>query len=79
MSAKKNNSNNQDKFEIEKIVDTNRVAKVVKGGRNFSFSAMMVVGNKAGKVGIGTGKANGIVYAIRKSKQFASKNMVFIF
>ncbi|MEN6446061.1 MAG: 30S ribosomal protein S5 [Candidatus Cloacimonas sp.] len=60
---------------IEKIIETKRVAKVVKGGRNFSFSAIVVVGDKHGKVGIGNGKANEIVDAIRKAKEKAVKNM----
>jgi len=60
---------------FEKIVETKRVAKVVKGGRNFSFSAIVVVGDKKGQVGVGTGKANEIVDAIRKAKERASKAM----
>jgi len=62
-------------FEVEKIIDTNRVAKVVKGGRNFSFSATVVVGDRNGKVGVGHGKANEIVDAIRKAKQHAGRSM----
>ncbi len=60
---------------VEKIVETRRVAKVVKGGRNFSFSAIVVVGDKQGNVGVGSGKANEIVDAIRKAKEKATKNM----
>lgn len=60
---------------IEKIIDTKRVAKVVKGGRNFSFTAIVVVGDRAGKIGVGNGKANEIVDAIRKAKEKAMKNM----
>ena len=60
---------------VEKIVETRRVAKVVKGGRNFSFSAIVVVGDKQGNVGVGSGKANEIVDAIRKATEKATKNM----
>jgi len=61
---------------IEKIIETKRVAKVVKGGRNFSFSAIVVVGDKQGNIGVGNGKANEIVDAIRKAKERAVKNIV---
>jgi len=60
---------------VEKIVETKRVAKVVKGGRNFSFTAIVVVGDKQGNVGVGNGKANEIVDAIRKAKEKAVNNM----
>ncbi|MFW5627686.1 MAG: 30S ribosomal protein S5 [Candidatus Cloacimonadaceae bacterium] len=60
---------------MEKIIDTKRVAKVVKGGRNFSFTAIVVVGDREGKLGVGNGKANEIVDAIRKAKERAVKNM----
>lgn len=72
---KRNPRSNEPEFAIEKIVDTNRVAKVVKGGRNFSFNATVVVGNKEGNVGVGTGKANEIVSAIKKAKGRAGKSM----
>jgi small subunit ribosomal protein S5 len=60
---------------IEKIIETKRVAKVVKGGRNFSFSAIVVVGDRQGNIGVGSGKANEIVDAIRKAKEKAMKSM----
>ncbi|MEA1973866.1 MAG: 30S ribosomal protein S5, partial [Candidatus Cloacimonadota bacterium] len=75
LAQRRRQKNRQPQFLVEKIVDTNRVAKVVKGGRNFSFNATVVVGNKDGKVGIGTGKANEIVSAIQKAKGRAAKTM----
>ncbi|MGI6200980.1 MAG: 30S ribosomal protein S5 [Christensenellales bacterium] len=62
----------------EKLVAVNRVAKVVKGGRNFRFSALMVVGDGNGHVGVGMGKAAEIPEAIRKGTEDAKKNMVSV-
>jgi len=61
---------------VEKLVKLNRTAKVVKGGRRFSFSALTVIGDRKGNVGYGFGKANDVSEAIRKSIDKAKRNMV---
>ena len=63
---------------IDKLVAVNRVTKVTKGGRAFSFSAIVVVGNSKGIVGWGPGKANEVTTAVEKGKEAAKKNMVKI-
>jgi len=74
MENKRKDTRNVNPFE-EQMVSLSRVTKVTKGGRHFRFSATMVVGDRKGQVGIGTGKANEVPDAIKKAVQAAQKNM----
>jgi small subunit ribosomal protein S5 len=76
MAMKKIDANSLD--IKDRVVSINRVTKVVKGGRTFRFAALVVVGDEAGHVGVGLGKATEIPEAIRKGKEDAKKNMIFL-
>ncbi len=68
--------NRQPKLYDEEVISIGRVTKVTKGGRHFRFSAVVVVGDRKGKVGLGTGKSNEVPDAIKKASQAAQKNIV---
>jgi small subunit ribosomal protein S5 len=72
------NFSEKEKEFVEKLVKLNRTAKVVKGGRRFSFSALTVVGDRKGKVGYGFGKANDVSEAIRKSIDKAKRSLIVL-
>ena len=76
--SKRNSRNDREPVDesLEQLINVRRVAKVVKGGRIFGFSALTVVGDGAGKVGFGYGKAREVPLAIQKAMEKARKNMI---
>ncbi len=76
--ARMTKNNKKDDGLIDRLVHINRVTKVVKGGKNMSFAAIVVIGDKNGHVGYGTGKAREVPQAIEKAKQQAKRNMVSV-
>ena len=74
--ARQSGSDRQDSELVDKLVNINRVAKVVKGGRRFGFAALVIVGDQKGRVGWGKGKAREVPEAIRKATESAKRNMI---
>jgi small subunit ribosomal protein S5 len=78
MAFNKNEQNKNEEGLQEKLIQVNRVAKVVKGGRIFSFTALTAVGDGNGKVGFGRGKAREVPQAIQKAMEAARRNMISV-